>query len=129
MLIEFGPRSVSVYNSHLCWLCISTSFQVLHAPKNWLKHFFQPFSTSFVHFKPFSVISHLKLAKTILKWTIVSTSFRVPPAPKSWSKYKTYVCLQSLLGNKFVLLTSLISTSCTLIAGDQIFWISSIPTS
>ena len=36
-------------------LCISTSFWVLRAPKSWLKHFFQPFSTFFLHFKLFSV--------------------------------------------------------------------------
>ena len=30
-------------------LCILTSFRVLRAPESWLKHFFQPFSTFFVH--------------------------------------------------------------------------------
>ena len=51
-------------------LCILTSFWVLHALKRWLKLFFQPFSTFFVHFKPFSVISGLKWLKSIWKWTI-----------------------------------------------------------
>ena len=50
-------------------LCILTSFRVLRAPKSWLKHFFQPFSTFFVHFKLFSVISRLKSIKNVWKWT------------------------------------------------------------
>ena len=48
-------------------LCISTSFQVLAAPESWSKYFFQPFSTFFVYFKPFSVISWLKSTKKRLK--------------------------------------------------------------
>ena len=44
-------------------LCISTSFWVLRALKSWSNYFFQPFSTFFVHFKPLSVISHLKSTK------------------------------------------------------------------
>ena len=50
-------------------LCISTSFWLLRAPKSWLKHFFQPFfsrfSTFFVNFKAFSVISQLKSTKNV----------------------------------------------------------------
>ena len=44
-------------------LCILTSLRVLCAPKSWLKHFFELFSTFLVHLKPFSVISHLKRRK------------------------------------------------------------------
>ena len=43
-------------------------FLVLCAPEIWLKHFFQPFSTFFLLFKPFSVISRLKSLKNIWKW-------------------------------------------------------------
>ena len=78
-------------------LCILTSFWVLHAPESWSKHFFQPFSTFFLLFKPFSVISRLKSLKNVrLKikgWKrlkkSVSTNFRVRAAPKNWSKYTT----------------------------------------
>ena len=34
-------------------LCILTSFEVLHTPESWLKHFFQPVLTFFVYFSPF----------------------------------------------------------------------------
>ena len=34
-------------------LCISTSFWVLHAPKSWSKHFFQPFFNLFCSFQSF----------------------------------------------------------------------------
>ena len=44
-------------------------FQVLAAPESWSNYFFQPFSTFFVDFKPFSVISRLKSTKNIWKWT------------------------------------------------------------
>ena len=50
-------------------LCILTSFWVLRAPKSWSNYFFQLFSTFFVHFKPFSVISRLKSTKNIWKRT------------------------------------------------------------
>ena len=50
-------------------LCILTSFWVLHAPKSWLKIFFSHFSTYFVHFKAFSVISRLKSTNNVWKWT------------------------------------------------------------
>ena len=36
-------------------LHISTSFWMLCAPESWSKQFFQPFSTLFVQFEPFSV--------------------------------------------------------------------------
>ena len=48
-------------------LCISTSFQVLRAPESWSKPFFQPFSSFFVQFLPFSVISRMKSTKTVRK--------------------------------------------------------------
>ena len=38
-------------------LFIPTSFWVRRTSKSWSKHFFSHFSTIFVHFKPFSVIS------------------------------------------------------------------------
>ena len=51
-------------------LYISTSFQVLQAPESWLNYcFFQPFSTFFVHFKLFSVISRQKSTKNVWKLT------------------------------------------------------------
>ena len=104
---------------HLKLLCISTSFQVLRAPESWLKHFFQLFTTFFVHFKPFSVISRLKSRRKVLKkrlnlvewnqceinkakdysFTLLAklktaeksilTSFQVCSAPESWWKYTT----------------------------------------
>ena len=49
-------------------LCILTSIWLLRAPKSWLKHFFQPFSSFFVQKN-------------------ISTSVWVCAAPKSWSKY------------------------------------------
>ena len=58
----------------LSMFCISTCF--------WSNYFFQPFSTFFVHFKPFLVISQLKS-------TNVSISFWVRAAPNSCSKYTT----------------------------------------
>ena len=48
---------------------------MLQAPKSWLNNFFQPFSTFFVNFKPFSVISRLKSTK------------------KSENEQKSYICL------------------------------------
>ena len=50
-------------------MCILTCFWVLRAPKSWSNYFFQPFSTFFVHFNPFSVISHLKSTKNVWKRT------------------------------------------------------------
>ena len=46
-----------------------TSFWVLRAPKSWSKPFFSCFSTFFVHFKAFSVISRLKSLKNVWTWT------------------------------------------------------------
>ena len=46
-------------------LCILTSFWVLRSPESWSKYFFQPFSSFFVHFKHFSVISCLKSPKNM----------------------------------------------------------------
>ena len=54
---------------------------VLHAPESWSNYSFQPFSTFFDHFKPFST----KKVETAEKSS--STSFRVRAAPESWSKY------------------------------------------
>ena len=68
-------------------LCISTRFWVLHAPKSWSNYFFQPFSTFFAHFKPFSVISRLKSTKNIWKRTknvFLST-------PQNWSTCKSWL--------------------------------------
>ena len=48
---------------HKCLLCISTSFWVLGELKSWSTYFFQLFSSFFVHFKPFLVISRLKMNK------------------------------------------------------------------
>ena len=48
-----------------CVLCILTCSWVLRAPESWSKPYFSRFSTFFVHFKAFSVISRLKLTKNI----------------------------------------------------------------
>ena len=44
----------------VCLLCISTSFRVLQAPESWSNYLF---SSIFVNFKTFSVISRLKSTK------------------------------------------------------------------
>ena len=88
-------------------LCILTSFPVLCAPESWSNYFFQPFSTFFVNFKTFSVISrpeinkkHIKMNKKRLNTAEKCSlaSIRVCAAPGSWSKYTTdKVCLSMLL--------------------------------
>ena len=45
------------------------AFRCLQHLKAGWNTFFQPFSTFFVHFKPFSVISRLKSKKNVWKWT------------------------------------------------------------
>ena len=52
---------------NICLLCISTSFWVLRSTQKLVKLLFRPFSTFFVHFKLFSVISHLKSTKKHVK--------------------------------------------------------------
>ena len=73
-------------------LCISTSFRVLRALKSWSNYFFQQFSSFFVHFLPFSVISCLKSTKNFWKWTkkvkidekrYFWPAFRCPQHPKA----------------------------------------------
>ena len=94
----------------ICLLCISTSLWVLAAPKNWLKHFFQPFFNLFWSFETFYFFfgsnsdvfcwfqpwNHCKRFKMIKKgWKTaeknVSISIWELQAPKSWLKYTTSV--------------------------------------
>ena len=53
------------------WICcvFQPAFWCCAHSKAGQNTFFQPFSTFFVHFKPFSVISRLKSTKNIWKWT------------------------------------------------------------
>ena len=79
---EFGALVQGVQ----CLLCILTSFWVVQAPKSWSNYFFQPFSTFFVLFKPFSVI--LCLRSTVWSSLLcILTSFWVLRSPESWSNY------------------------------------------
>ena len=80
-----GARFHSLVVSRV--LCILTRFQVLAAPESWSNYFFQPFSTFFVDFKPFSV---LKSTKNVWKWTKKCFFFHILPAPHSWSTCKSW---------------------------------------
>ena len=56
-------------------------------PKTGWNTFFEPFSNFFVHFKPFSPISHLKSRKIVWKWTKNSV-FYIWSTLQSWLTYK-----------------------------------------
>ena len=96
------------------WCCVFwPAFGCCAHPKTGWINFFQPFSTFFVHFKTFSVISRLKsLIKKFMNYqikvskkrknTFIFTSFLVISSvkslkkvkmkvPESWSKYTTFV--------------------------------------
>ena len=65
------------------------AFGCCEQPKAGRNTFFEPFSTFFVHFKPFSVISHLKSRKNIWKWT-KNSIFPFLFTLQSWSTCKRW---------------------------------------
>ena len=69
-------------------LCISASFRCCVHPKAGQNTFFEPTSTFFVHFKPFSVISHLKSRNYVWKKSIF---FSFLTTHKSWLTCKRWL--------------------------------------
>ena len=52
----------TIFNHPIC-----ASFQVLSAPESWSKHFFQSFSTFFLHFKYLDQLSSVRSTRNLVK--------------------------------------------------------------